>query len=503
MTNALAPVAPPGGLRRDEQRQATSQLALRALTRAGAGAVTLVAVHIETARFGRTGWGAFATATALVTLLGVLEDLGLETVGARQLSEQPGQRHRLFAASLSLRIALSIAAAGAAIGIAALSWGDHQLLRLVAGLSPLLVADAILSATAAVFQAAHRLAMSGAMELVGSALALAAAIAVVAGHLSLTDLAVTTGAAALGAAASSLWTVRSLVTPAIEFDVRQWGGLLVAAAPFGVMLVVNTAYAQIDTLLLAGLRGTAAVGIYGVATLAMQAVTSIGSFALAVALPRLATTRGPDHRQWVRWLVEVQGGLVLPVIVGTALLAPSLVRLFAGPGFDAAAAPLEILMAGAVLMLPTGLLATTLVADHRESLLLPVGVAVLAVNVGLNLGLAPRWGAAGAAVALSASEAVALVATAVQFRRSQGTPRSFVRPSSRSVAAACAPAVVWAVMVPTGVAMPGPLAQTMLVGGAMALAVAACWLGDNAWHRRADPPLQASRQTASAESSTP
>lgn len=493
MTDALAAVAPAPGHRQAERRQATRQLFLRTLARGGAGVATLVAVHLETARFGRSGWGAFATATALVTLLGALEDLGLETVGARQLSEQPEQRRPLFVAALSLRISLSVVAAAVAIGVTALGWHDHQLFLLVAGLSPLLVADAILSATASVFQAAHRLATSGALELAGSLLALAAAVSVVAAHLSLATLAVTTGAAALGAAAVSLWAARSLVNPGFEIDIRRWGSMLISAAPFGVMLIVNTTYAQIDTLLLAGLRGIATVGTYGVAALVMQAVTSIGSFALAVALPRLATSRGPERQHWIRWIVEVQTGLVFPAILGTALLAPALVQLVAGRAFEPAATPLAILMCGAVVMLPTGLMATTLVADHREALLLPVGLVVLAVNVGLNLGLIPRWGAVGAAVSLSASEVVALIATTVQVRRSHSTPRPFALPSGSSLAAATAPLVAWAALVPTGLATPAALERTVLVGGAMVLAVAACWLGGNAWRRRARPAPKALR----------
>lgn len=479
---------------RSDRAGALGQLVLRILTRGGAAAATLVTVHIETARFGRAGWGLFATATALVTLLGVVEDLGLETVGVRQLAEAPRDRQRLFATALSLRLALSMVAAALAVGLADLGWHERTLLVVVAGLSPLLVADAVLSATSAVFQAAHRLAVSGVFELVGAVLTLAAAMAVVTSGLPLPDLALTTGGAAVVGAGASLVAARRFVPISFDGDLRGWTRLLMSAAPFALMLVVSAAYAQIDTLILSVVRGSSAVGTYGVATLITQLVASFGSFAMAIALPRLSGADRAGRMPWLRWLSVVLYGLVLPACVGTTLLAPSIVVMVAGRAFASAAVPLALLMAGAAVTLPTGVLATALIADHRESQLLAVGMAVLAVNVGMNLWLARRWGAIGSAEALAVSEVVALVGTAAQFWRSAGNPWPLLRPPKRAIAAATAPALAWIVLVPTGAVGPAALPRLLLVGLAMAASVALCWAGGTGQLTRREPVRSALRK---------
>jgi len=452
------------------------QTLLRMTLRVAAAAAVVVAVHVETRFYGPAGWGVFVTATAVVTVLGMVEDLGIETACAREMAEEPQRRAQLFASTLGLRLTLSIVAAGIAVALAAAGWPHlRAVLLVVAGLTPLLAADAIQSAVTSVFQSSHRLAWAGVTELTAAVLTMAGAVLVVQVGLTLALLAVVTAGAGLLAAAISLLLACRFVPIAVSFDLRRWARVLVIAAPFGLTLAAGTAYAQADTIILSLLRPTNVVGSYGLAAIVAQFGASFASFALAVALPRLATADPMDEIRWTRWLSAFMCWVVLPMLIGGMLLADPIVAVIGGHTFAPAAEPLLLLLVGTVVTLPTGILSTALAGRHRERLLMPVAITVLLVNVAANLFLVPRFGATGAAGALVCSEIVALVLVTVQFSRCGGTPWQLLRPPVRSMNAPVTVIAVWAAMVPSGLASRQPAVELAEVLPVAALALITTW----------------------------
>jgi O-antigen/teichoic acid export membrane protein len=90
----------------------------------------------------------------------------------------------------------------------------------------------------------------------------------------------------------------------------------------------------------------------------------------------------------------------LPLFLLCALQGGVVLALF-GPEFPAAALPLALLAAGQFVNAATGSAGYMLVMSGRQNLMLADQLISLAVAIGLNLWLIPRWGVLGAAAAMS------------------------------------------------------------------------------------------------------
>jgi O-antigen/teichoic acid export membrane protein len=473
------------------------QAGARAVLRMAAAAAFLVTVRIETHYLGRHQWGVFVTATAIVTVVSVLQDLGLETAVARHLVEHPDQRAAVVGHVLGTRLVLAGAASGLAVGIAFVGWrGAPGVVPLTAALTPLVVAEAVQSTAASTFQALHRLAFSGVTELV-SATATLGAIALAA-HLQLGLVALgawsATGALAGALCAGAL--ARRLVPAAAPRSWRMSLDLLRTAAPLGVALAIGTVYAQLDTIILALLRSPQVVGVYGLAALGAQLAGSLPSFVFAAALPHLAGASKETTTRWVTRLAHIAFVVLLPLIVLGATLAHPLVVLVAGARFGAAGTPLTVLLVGTALTLPTGILATVLVANHDECRLARTGIAVLAVNVAGNLLLVPVLGADGAAVALVLSEAVGLGLTA-RATPSRMTLIAALRCQPLASVAWLIPLGAWAVLVPTKLAAATTTGEVVDVAGLAGIVAASTIVIRVVTRRRGVPRTQTCPNAAS------
>lgn len=205
-----------------------------------------------------------------------------------------------------------------------------------------------------------------------------------------------------------------------------------------------------DTLILGRMTTTEDVGVYTVATrLVMLAVFVMAPINAAFA-PQIARLH---HRGDVTRLGEVYAAatawilrFALPAFVLLLIFPAPLLRLF-GDDYVVGAGVTMTLAVGQLVNAATGPCATVLNMSGRVLLNMVNNVAVLALNVGLNLVLIPRLGILGAALAWSVSLAVVNIVRVVQVRRVLGLlPFGAVTVKS-AVAAVAAGAAGWAVRV--------------------------------------------------------
>jgi O-antigen/teichoic acid export membrane protein len=194
-------------------------------------------------------------------------------------------------------------------------------------------------------------------------------------------------------------------TGAIE--ARRWARSLLPLSTVAGMQLLNS---QVDLLVLGGLSGASAAGVYKVAsTLALQV-----SFALtvvnAVAAPRFAglfrAGRIDELARLNRLAAAIAfagGAVVAAVLVGAG--AP-LVRLAVGEGYAGAYLPMVVLCAAHLATLWAGTTNVLLNMIGHERDVLACAAASAALNLALNLALVPAFGLPGAA----GGSAIALVA---------------------------------------------------------------------------------------------
>jgi O-antigen/teichoic acid export membrane protein len=195
------------------------------------------------------------------------------------------------------------------------------------------------------------------------------------------------------------------------YDADVWRELHRTALPLGFFLVVLNLYSYVDGVMLGYLRTDAETGLYAVAYRIYEGFTYAALALSAVLTPRLSalfTTDRVRHRQLA--LAGVGGaaafGLVVAMVAVT-IATPLLVFLF-GPEYAAATRAFRILCAGLTIVFAIWILHAIAISVDRETLLLKTGLIGLAVNVGLNLYLIPRYGPEGAAFATLVGEAVCM-----------------------------------------------------------------------------------------------
>jgi O-antigen/teichoic acid export membrane protein len=399
-----------------------AQTAARILTLA----LSVLTTSLLTRHLGVSGYGVYVTVTVYLPFFALFFDVGLTTYVVRSLSADRTPSG-LFREALGLRIVLTVPVTLLAFVLAALIYGSGNGTTtrnaIAIGLPIILFATAA-SATSALFQARLEMDRVALSEIVGQLVATSLIVLFVINDLSIYPVVAAAVAGALVNMvlllflASRIESVRPLLRPA------HWARLLRAALPLGLAVMVATVYFRADALLLSVLKGSDAVGIYGVAYRLLEAVIAFPGFlyvsifpllALAAARGALDNLRGITQRAF-----DVLVLAAVPLVCGTVTLAPEIVHALAGDRFDAAVTPLRIVIFGAGLTFVNGLFSFVLIAADRQTTLLWTGLLTLAFNVALNLSLIPRYSYTAAAAVATGSEALTLAALLVLVMRSIG-----------------------------------------------------------------------------------
>ncbi len=195
------------------------------------------------------------------------------------------------------------------------------------------------------------------------------------------------------------------------FSRRRAIYLLAIAFPFFLAGVFNRVYTHIDTILLSKLAGAVYVGWYGVANKLVFSLQFIPSAFVAAIYPAMSKFYQKD-------LIKMKSILeksflyllfiVLPISLGTIVLAPEIILTLYGKKFFPSILPLRILMVSLIAVFLYFPLGSFLNAAHRQKRnTANMGIAMV-INVILNLTLIPYWKLAGAAVASLVSQTIML-----------------------------------------------------------------------------------------------
>jgi O-antigen/teichoic acid export membrane protein len=371
----------------------------------------VVLVLIVAPRLGATAFGRFAYAASLAVMLAFGADLGLTIWTTRALAREPERLPAVLGTGLQLRLYAS-AAVLLVFGViaAATDGADLKVAILALGIGAL--ARALLDHARAVFRAHERLDDEANVNVV-------TALAGVGGGLGL--LFGTGGgvaAVAVGIMAGSLAGAGygfALLGRRHGAPAGRWGSpfdrvlarrMLRESLPFALVGAFTLAYARGDVIVLRASAADAEVGAYRYAGQLIEVAKQLPVLVLTVLFPQLARAFRDSTGRLVRLENRVAALLVVAgVALGAviALVAPPAIVLLA-PGFSRSIPTLRVLAASVPLLFLNAALLHFFIARDREGLnVLFAGVMVL-VNLGVNLGLAPRFGAVGSALAQLATE---------------------------------------------------------------------------------------------------
>jgi O-antigen/teichoic acid export membrane protein len=377
-------------------------------------ALTAASTIVLTRFLGVDDYGRFTVLTVFLLIGASLSEFGLNGTAIRWFAS--GERPEdVFASLIGLRLVLSSAAAVVALVVFALYPHSETPLAAVILTTIAMVLAGINLTIPTALQARLDFRLAVVLDLTARAVTLAvfvaAALIVTSENADrrLVAAAFALPAGFLIAVVVGLVAVRRMSFPIVPtFHPATWRRLLRDAAPLGVVMILGLASYRVDALVLAVMKDSYAVGIYGLAYRFMEAALPIGTFITFAVFPLLVRDEADRERRAVQIARATDLLLVasVAITVGTIVLAPDLIRALGGDAYAPSIVPLRILVLSLPFTFVGMLMAWTLIARGLQHRLIPIVAGGLTLNLALNIALVPTYSYKASASATLATEAL-------------------------------------------------------------------------------------------------
>jgi O-antigen/teichoic acid export membrane protein len=403
-------------------RSAALLLATEVIGKVSTFGFTVVAARV----LSRADFGAFTYGLAFALLVTVVPAWGFSPVVVRDGSRSPSQLAVYYSEALAWRALLLVPTFAVAVVVGVLTrpttkaWVALVLLLFAAGCD--LFADTAKQA-AAVRGELRGWALALIVNRVVSAVVGVGLLALGFGVVGLSAgflVGSLVGAVGAGFAVRGLGVrfSRSLLTW------PGWTAMGRQSVALGVDALVAMALSRVDMLILGGLKGDAAVAVYGAAYRLLDTVLFVTWTLNTVVFPRTSAVPSGAERE-VRRLTESALGAVASLFVpfGVVLLVrgPEVLGLVFGRTYEVSGADTVRWLSMAPLAFAVSFFASAaLLSRRRNAAVLGASAMAAGVNVGLNFVLIPKWGPSGAALVTTASYLLEAVVLVVLCRRLAG-----------------------------------------------------------------------------------
>ena len=406
-------------------RNTLVQFAGRVIT----GLFWIAVLMILTRYLGVEGIGNYLLVLSLLALLNV-SDMGVYAIAVRELSSRPGTEDALMGNVLLIRVGLAVVAMVLVSGLALLLSYPAEVTMAVclASLSYLFTAIGT-GGLGTIFVANLRMEFQVLSNIVQHAVFLGLVGLVVSQGWGLIPLVLAYDASILANTVAVFFFSRRWVMPSLRLDLALCRRLLWASLPLGLAGIVSMAAFRVDILMLSKMKGAESVGLYGVAYRFVD--LGLGaSFFLAISVyPLLSQYHASGHSLGLQRLlqrsVDFTALLAMGLCTSVIVFAEPIISFLASDEFLPAAKTLRILSFALVLIWVNNMLNHALMAIGKQVMVLWVDLAGLAVNVGLNLILIPRFGFNGAAISTIVTEFTLFLAVLFMVTKNLGYLPSF------------------------------------------------------------------------------
>ncbi len=420
------------------QQRAARDIAVQVLARLANLALGVFVTALLARTLGSAGYGQWATILAVLGLTGYFANFGMEGVVVREAAREPEHEREWLGAAMLLRLILLGPVVVLSLLAVLLLQESHQMLLAGVVLILGMPFDGV-GAMQLVFQLRIKNTVPMLVLTLRSVL-WAVAVAVIfwrggdmvalAFALALTN--------AVGSVAQAL-AARRLIGHWPRPSRRRLAALVRAGVPLGISVVLITAYANIDQVIVFGLAGSRAAGLYGAAYRVLEQAHFVPISVLTTVTPIMAASWPQDRARMLRAAgvtAELMAVASFGALAFVAVAAVPLTRLIFGAGFSSAAPALPVLFGAFVFICFGYLNGSLLTVMGLQRRLLAISVAALVVNVAGNLVLVPLIGFMGAAWMTLATEMVVFAASLRLILRALELRRPKLRRIGRTLLAA-------------------------------------------------------------------
>lgn len=355
--------------------------------------ISVLIIKIITNYLSLSGYGEYTTIYEFLAFFAIAADLGLFTIGVREMSKSDKNMAEVAGNILGLRLFLSIGTMALAVIVAFLipKYSD-TLIPVGCAIAAITTIFSLLNGTVAIVLQVHlQMHWTSLTFIIGRIATLAymayivfygipadGGLAVADGGLAIADggLAVAaTGVAgaattvvgavtAAGAATSAIATAATrlgfyhlliagivgnalmflgtaifanrLVKLRPRFDFRLWKKVVMESLPYGLALILSTIYFRVDSILLFLLRGSQEVGLFGVPMRMLEMLAVIPLYFMNSVLPMLTkaiSEKSEHYKVIIQYSWDFLASIAFPILIGTVVLAYPVVAIVSNPEF--------------------------------------------------------------------------------------------------------------------------------------------------------------------------
>jgi O-antigen/teichoic acid export membrane protein len=393
-----------------------------------------------------TRYGQWATIMAVIDLIAMVGNLGLETVAIRLAAQEPEREGAWVGAAASLRMAIALPALAVFVAVLAVVAADHTMFAAGLVLSLGFVASA-LSTLRIVFRLHVRNHITVIFTTLNSVLWAGSVIAIAA-----------TGGGIVGFALAfvviSFIVQGALAVVALRTIHVHWRGarelwprLLGIGISVGIAATLTFAYGRVDQILVYELAPHAAeVGIYAAMYKILDNAGFIPMAVMVTLFPIMAGLFPADQPRLRRMMQMAIDYLTIVALGGLALTivaAEPIVGLLYGSDFTSGSTVLTILIAAFVPICIGNVAGNMVVAMDLQRTYIWFAVVGLVLNLALNVVLIPSYGIEAAAWVTLATEVVVVSLSTLTVLRRIEMRLSLRRIALALLAATVAALAVW------------------------------------------------------------
>src|SRR3989344_5834649 len=359
---------------------------------------------------GALGWGIFAYALSIASLLMIFSDMGIENLVAREISQKQ-DNHKVFisAAFLLKSIVLTISIA-LVIFVSPHISNITEARGLFFTIAFIFFFDVIRNMGFAINRVMEKMEREMMTKVIMNFVILGLGIILININPSPLSLSI---AYVMGSATGALLILFFIRKKIIEFitktNMETVKLVLKTALPFAVISLVGSIMGNTDIFMLGIWKAPEDIGLYATAQRFFQFIIIIPSMIASASFPLMARLANKDNEKFKMVLektLEIFMMIGIPIAFGGVILADQIIPLVFGQAYLGAIPVFQILMIMLLVSFPLIVLINSIFVYNQQKKLVLANIFGVLANVTLNFFLIPKFGIIGATVATLISTSI-------------------------------------------------------------------------------------------------
>ena len=359
--------------------------------------ITLIFTIYLVRYLGVQNYGVLSFALALISMLGIFADFGLNTLMTREIVRDNFLTNKYLNNLFSIKLLMvSILMIFVVLFVKILTYPSEMAYILIF-MMVFLIFSTFSNFFAALFQAYEKLEYQSIASVLNSILMLIGVLILIYYNSSLVLFTI------LYAVVAGLILIYYLfisskifnfLTPKIVVDWDFWKPTIKTAAQFGLIGVFVTIYIWIDSIMLSFMQGNEAVGLYNAAyriVLILLFIPTVINSAIFPVMSRVYVSSVDSLEKIVEKYFKFMILIGIPMGVAITLLSNQIIILVFGEAFIKAAPALQILIWATVLSFGNAAFVQLFQSTNKQILLTKITFLGMIINITLNFILIPKF----------------------------------------------------------------------------------------------------------------